>query len=231
VLNLIVGKREGAYNYETKKKDGAVAQQSVLCYGYRKLPQAPGQVEEWASEYSYVDEQGRNRKLTKDFQKAGVWEIDPRLTGGVDPAEFWVRWIPASQRAQQVALVGPMNRQPVLLDGFKQELQGVERGWQERLWQLYELQEELTAAGVENTWAHPDYQALLNALVPRSWACNRYSQRYGCQFKPVCFQHEGWDDLLGSGKYMLRRPHHSPEVEQAEARGIALPADEGEGED
>jgi hypothetical protein len=223
VLNLVVGKREGAYNYETKRKDGPPMQQSVCCYGYRKLPEAPGMVEEWAAEYDYIDEAGRSRRLGKGWQKTPVWEMDPRIVpAGLDPAEHWVRWIGAGVRSNLVNVIGPMNRQPVLLEGFKQELVGEERRWQSRLWELYD-------SGAE--WASPDYQALLNELVPRSWSCHRFGQRYSCQFIDLCFQKEGWQDPLGGGKYQLRRPHHTPEVGQAEARGIVLPADEGDSDD
>jgi hypothetical protein len=225
VLNLLVGKREGAYDYETKKKDGPVRQQSIYCYGYKKAPQAPGMVEEWAAEYSYQDEHGRNRKLTKDYQKAGVWTMDPRLTGGVDPAEYWVRWLPAGLRQQQFAILGPLNRQTKVLDGFKQELVSEERRWQTVVWAVYDLQQQGYG------WGTPEMAALLNELVPRSWACNRFGSRYGCQFKALCFEREGWTDPLGAGGYQLRRPHHEPEVEQAVARGVELPAEAGEGEE
>jgi hypothetical protein len=34
----------------------------------------------------------------------------------------------------------------------------------------------------------------------------------------------GWDDPLGSGQYQPRLPHHTPELQQAIARGL-LPAE------
>ena len=219
VLNLLVGKREGAYNYETKKKDGPPLQQSIFCYGYKKPAPAPGMVDEWAAQYDYQDDQGRNRKLTKDYRKAGVWEIDPKLTGGLDPAEFWVRWIGPEVRQQQVSVIGPLNRQAVLLEGFKEELLAVESDWQGKLWALYDVQTQ------GHEWGSGEFQSALNALVPRSWACNRFGQRYQCAFVPICFKHEGWDDPLGSGRYMLRAPHHQPEREQMLARGIEIPAE------
>jgi hypothetical protein len=228
VLNLIVGKREASYDYESRSKSGPPMQQSVCCYGYRKLPEAPGQVEEWAAEYNYIDEAGRSRRLGKGWQKTPVWEMDKRVVpAGVDPAEYWIRWVGAGVRNPLVNVIGPLNRQPVLLEGFKQELVGEERRWQSRLWELYDL----TSVGGVSGWASPDYQALLNELVPRAWSCRRFGQRYECQFTDLCFLREGWQDPLNSGKYQLRRPHHTPETLQAVARGIELPEDEGESDD
>ena len=221
VLNLLTGKREHSYNYETKQKDGELRQQSVLCYGYRKAAPAPGMTEEWAAEYDYIDDAGRNRRLGKDYKRAGVWEMDPRLTGGVDPAEYWVRWIGAELRQKQLAILGPLNRQQVLLAGFGETLAAEEQRWQATLWHLYDLQTQ------GHGWASAEFQSALNQLVPQSWQCNKYGQRYGCQFKKLCFRHEGWEEPEANG-YQVRRPHHTPEVEQAEARGIQLPAEEGE---
>jgi hypothetical protein len=49
--------------------------------------------------------------------------------------------------------------------------------------------------------------------------------------KPVCFVDAGGDDPLSTGLFKLRRPHHSPELEQMAARGAELPDEDIEEEE
>ena len=70
-----------------------------------------------------------------------------------------------------------------------------------------------------------EYQALLNALMPRSYNCRRFGKRHACQFEMLCFYREGWANPLGGGHYLPRRPHHQPELDQAIGRGLMLPED------
>lgn len=227
VIGMFTGRREGTWNPETKKKDGARVQQSPFCYGYRKAAAAPGMQDEWAASWEWVDEQGRNRKLGPTYKKAPVWELPPALTGGVDPAEFWARWIPSEVRGKQFQLIGPLARQSAVLQGFQRQVAAHERDWQQRVWTLYEAAHDLAFEG-QVTFSHPEYQEALDATVPCSWACRRYGKAHECSFADLCLRREGWDRPLETGKYMLRRPHHTPEILQAEARGIELPRDEGE---
>ena len=46
------------------------------------------------------------------------------------------------------------------------------------------------------------------------------------QFHRQCFEEAGWEDPLGSGYYILRRPRHASELQQAVGRGL-LPPEEG----
>lgn len=227
VVALIVGRRAASWDSESGSTSGPRIQQSVFCYGYKRSAPAPGMVEEWAPSWKYVDEQGRNRTLGKAFSKAPVWEMDSRLTGGVDPAEYWVRWLDSRVRGQQIQIIGPLSRQVAVLNGFKAQVVSHEREWQGKVWTLYETALNLAHEG-RVTFSHPEYQAALDENVPCSWQCRRYGLTHECSFADLCHKREGWEDPLGSGKYQLRRPHHTPEVQQAIDRGIELPADEGE---
>lgn len=218
VIGLIKGRREGEYDWQTKTKSGPLVQQSPLCYGWRRPPNPPLEPADWAVTYDYVDDSGQNRRLGKNYKKAGIWTIGedlPDVLGsGVSVPEFWAKWMPQETLAKQLALVGPLQINDLLCEAALEEMVAHERHWQEIIWELYGI---LKAAGFD--WTHPTYQAALRRLIPRSWACRRFGKRYQCQFVGICFQHEGWEDPLQHG-YVPRRPHHLPELEQVRARGL-----------
>ena len=117
----------------------------------------------------------------------------------------------------------------VLVEAIQDHVAGEEARWQRVCWELYEKATEIG----EGYWSDPVWMRLLNRLVPRSFECSRYGSKYPCAMTTICFQEEGWEDPLGSAKYVVRRPHHAPELEQAVARGVLVPeagAAVGEGE-
>lgn len=239
IHGLIKGKREGDYNYESGKKDGQIRQRSIFCYGYRKPAVPPMESEEWAAQYDYVGEDGKNHRLGKAWRSAGVWELpDALIPEGMSKGEFWAKWIPAEARRKNLVLIGPLSRQTLMVDHFLLEAQGEETRWQQGLWELYDLGQTILAESgtapehqSEATWwlaVWPDarFQCALDRLFPRSYECRRYGMRHSCQFEGPCLFHEGWADPMGGGQFIERRPHHKDELEQAIARGLLLP-DEG----
>jgi hypothetical protein len=246
IHGLIKGKREGEYNFESGKKDGAIRQSSIFCYGYKKPAVPPMENEEWAAQYDYVGEDGKNHRLGKAWRKAGVWELPEALIPeGMSKGEFWAKWIPAEARKKNLVLIGPLSRQTLMVDHFLEEARGEEQRWQAGLWELYDLgQTILEEHAADQTadvdawwdvvWPDPRFQFAMDRLFPRSYECRRYGMRHQCQFEDPCLFREGWADPVGSGRYIERRPHHKDELEQAIARGLLLPdegaADEAESE-
>jgi len=205
------GKREGRdYDAATKRSAGPIIQKTPLCYGYRRPAQPPVVTEDWQAEYAYVDSQGKNRKLTRDYQRAGIWELrDQAGQDDLSPVEYWVRSLGLPILAKSLQLVGPLNRQREQLADLEAEIVHHEIGWQETLWRIHDAAPE--------TLADPIYR-----IIPRSWDCRQFGARHRCQFEPICFKHEGWEDPVGSGLYLARRPHHQPELDQAIARGLLV---------
>ncbi len=242
VHGLIKGKREGDYNPETGKRDGAYRQSSVYCYGYRKPAVPPAEREEWAATYEYYDSyEQKTKKLPRAYKKAGVWELpDDLIPEGMSKAEFWVKWIPSEARRKTLVLLGPFSRQALMVPHFLQETLGEEHRWQQGLWDLYDLGLQILQetypeqvppnAWWETVWPDDRFQARLDQLFPRSYECRRFGMRNRCQFEALCFYREGWADPLGTGLYVERRPHHQDELEQAIGRGLMLP-EEGLAED
>lgn len=244
VHGLVKGKREGEYNPDTGKRDGAYRQNSPFCYGYRKPANPPMEAEQWTAQYEYFDEyEQKTKRLGKAWRKTGVWEMDAALVpAGVSRGEFWAKWMPSEARRKQLVVLGPFSRQTQMVEHFVEECKGEEARWREGLWELYGCAEQLLRDAIEQgdrpdavgywstVWPNPEYQALLDRTFPRSYECRRYGGRNRCQFEDPCLKREGWADPVGSGRYIERRPHHKDELEQAIARGLLL-AEEGLAED
>lgn len=217
VVGLIKGRREGdTYNPETRKREGALRQQSSLCYWYRRPGNPPLEPEDWQVSWNYVGDDGRNHTLGKTYTKAPIWEMPgiAQLQEG-SGAEFAAKAMGHDLLAKNILLLGPLNIQAVLVHELVEELVAEENRWKAIVWELADVLESC-----EYEWSRPEFQAALRRLVPRSWACRRYGKRHECQFVDHCFEHEGWQDPLMDGKFVPRRPHHDPELRQVEARGL-----------
>lgn len=190
-----------------------------------------------------------------------TWQAYAGQDPGLTSEEFWVRMLPASVLDKICFVLGPMNRQDHQIASMRIALEADETRWQAVLWELYQLQvgghtldcdctggeqgEGLVSIPHEAScasnrvapaygWATPEFQARLDALVPKSWNCRPFGKDHQCQFFGICHKEEGWQDPIGSGKYQPRLPHHAAELEQAIARGLltaeAAEFEEGEQE-
>lgn len=222
VVELIKGRREGSeYDPATKSRSGPLIQNSSLCYWYRREGNPPMDQPDWQEAYEWQDETGKNRRLGPAYKKAGLWTIVqdmPEIAqAGISIAEFAAKFIPRERLGRHVQVIGPLQVHPVIFAEIDQEILAEERRWQAICWELYDT---LTGeAGGD--WTHPSYQAKLQELVPRNFSgCRRYGKRYECDKADLCHYREGWMDPIGSGNYVLRVPHHEPELTQMKARGL-----------
>ena len=236
IHGLIKGKRQGEYNPETKRYDGAPVQQSLFCYGYRKPGNPPMEVEDWQAQYEYLDPvDGKVRRLPRVYRKTGVWELpEEMLPAGMDRSEYWLKVNPPEVRRKALVILGPFTRQTQMVEHFLEEMVAEEGRWRSGLWELYDLGVEILADHGDPqadlwwsvVWPNSRFQSLLNELFPRSYECRRYGARMACQFEGPCLGHEGADNPMATGLYIDRRPHHEAELVQAIERGLRLP-DEG----
>jgi len=238
VVGLNKGYRKGEYNPATKKYDGLEQQQSVACYGYRKLADPPlVPQEEWAPRFTYTDEWGVSRRLGKGWNKASTGDYP--AAPGETPAESWIKSLPSSTRGELVLPIGPLLPKPILLEKLALQIAQQEFQWRERLWALYQGAEGIEVAPQEDPslyweslWQTSEFQALLDELFPQSFDCRRFGEKYKCVFERVCHLEAEWDrPLTGSSAYTWRTPHHGLEQEQMRERGLelALGEDDGEG--
>lgn len=204
-----------------ENSEGVRQQSSVCCYGYKREAKPPLHEDGWEALW---EDKGRTpqRLDYRTWKKSPIWlqEFEP----GMDPVEYWLRWLTPQVRQQQLAIVGPFNRQEVLIEGFFRELVPAERKWQTGIWEVYQA---LSDAGFD--WTAPSVQQAMSEHFQRSWACRKFGAEHSCQFVPLCFAHEGHATPLEHG-YVLRRPHHTPELLRAVASGV-IPEEETEVED
>lgn len=220
----IIGLYKG---YREKQRDEldrivSVSQASPLCRAYCRPGNPPLATEDWKPSYRYLLPDGTRKQVTRDYQKRGVWHISEgnwpqweNNKGNVDqnPVELWVRQLPDDVLEKQLFLVGPMRVQETQLGMLLNQFPMEEERWRANLWALYETQQA-------HAWDTPAFQRDLDRLIPCSWNCRPFGASHECEFIPICFRQQGWEDPLSTGKFVPRVPHHTPELEQAVSRGL-----------
>jgi hypothetical protein len=220
----IVGLSKGSRKKDRYNPEDMKRQVSSLCYGYARPGNPPLAQEDWLPAYEWVDAEGQTKRASRAHKRRGIWHLEESdwptwrayKTSNPDMSatEFWVRMLPESVLDKTCFVLGPMNRQDAQLASLRRSMLGEENRWQDALWQLYEAQQKGFG------WASPAFQALLDTLVPCSWACRPFGREHQCEFVPICHRHSGWEDPIGGGQYQPRLPHHTPELQQAIARGL-----------
>lgn len=254
IHGLIKGRRDrdASTNYEGPKKQG-----TFLCYAYYEDPNPPMTAGDWQPLYKWRDPDGNNRTLGKRYKKQPIWEVgrrgefDARFPNKLQVGshevreddgalrydityqsnvEHWVKALPVEILQKCYQLVGPVPFDPDKTDMAFQAVVVEERLWQQRLTAVYQ---DAVAQGVG--WGSLEFEAILRRHIPRAFNCDPFGS-VPCDFVPLCYRHEGWQDPVGSGAYVYRRPHHEAELQQMIARGLEPPAEglaaeEDEGEE
>ena len=180
------------------------------------------------------DARGRDQRATRAHKRRGVWTLDeerladyqaharaePQHDGGrvLDSAGC-----PENMRDKICFILGPMNRQDQQLASLLRSMAGEESRWQAVLWIL----RAADAGGT--TGPAPSSRAMLDNRVLAAWACRLFGKEHQRESVPIR-HHVGRDDPLGSGQYQPRLPHHTPELQQAIARGL-LPGEAAEADE
>lgn len=216
IHGLSKGGRYKTKDPETGQKTGPKYQNSPFCYGWRRMGNPPLEPDDWKPTYKWIDDQGKERRCGKGYDRTPVWDFP--TPEGYDPVEYWVRMLPDFARREQLKLVGPLNRQRVMIESMGRQIVGEERRWQTVLFELYEA----SSAIGPGYWTDTSFRELLDKLIPQSWACRRFGKEHRCEFEWICFMEPGWEDPLAS-RMQLRRPHHDRELQQMRERGLQVP--------
>lgn len=233
IEGLIKAKRDREKD-ETGMYNGPKRQQSFLCYAYYKPANPPLSPDvDWQAKFRYVDGGGKNRTLQgKGYTKVPLWPQpadldadgnDLRFPGKpieMTSIEYWVKILPPECFEPVVRTVGPIPKQRAMVDAALRSYVAEETLWQDRLWRVYEW----ATANPDYGWETPEFQAMLETIIPRSWDCHPFAD-HPCGFIPICHKHEGWQDPVGSGRFVYRAPHHVPEAQQMRERGLEPPSE------
>ena len=176
LLGLQVGGRERfSRNGQTTPQE---RQYSHLCYARVHPPNPPFESETKLEFKGYW------------YDKQPLWEADfPDKPAGITKVEWVVKQMPKRILDEIFVYAGPYERQETLISNLKQEIQGNELSWINKLHDLYER---------GNT------EEALNQLFPRSYNC--FYGRHRCGFYGPCREGKGWED------FKVRIPHHDPEL-------------------
>ncbi|PYQ25656.1 MAG: hypothetical protein DMF56_27055 [Acidobacteria bacterium] len=235
IEGLVKGQWKRDYPYEEHQPK---TQQSPLCYAYHEPANPPLGFGDWLPAYEYVDREGIKHRVPKSrdsrYRKIGIWEADddgfPGKPAWMSRSEWIVRYWAENypyHLTKTMAQVGPIPKKRDQLDMALRSLICVEKLWQERLWAIYEWQVKNAGQG----WGDPAFHAFVETVVPRSFRCLPYDG-HPCPNIPICFQEaESWRDPVGSGAFLYRKPHHTAERVQAEARGWKPEVSQGVGEE
>ena len=176
LLGLQVGGRD---RFSRRGHDGTPQerQYSHLCYARVHPPNPP------MSTTTRLDFSGYW------YDKQPLWEQDfPEKPVEMSVGEWVVKKMPKKILDEVFVYAGPYERQDRMIEHLKQEIQGNEESWINKMHDLYE------AGGTEEA---------LNRLFPRSYNC--HYGRYVCGFYGPCRRNSGWED------FSPRVPHHDPE--------------------
>lgn len=211
-------KREKAPGDTGKTYTGIEFQDSRLVYAWHNPGNPPLLDPDWQADYEWVDEGGKTRRLGPSYRRKLVDDYP----GGI---EAYVKAMTIVQRAEHLCVVGPLMPRPGVVQGFIRGWVAAEQRTREALWDIYDL------LSWGRPWYDPEVLALLDTHFPQSWQCDRYGRNHRCEFAAICKQDAGWQDPLAFLGYVLRRPHHAPELQQMRDRGLAPPEDQGRDEE
>lgn len=227
VEGLVKGQRKREYGADESQPK---QQQTFLAYGYHRPGAPPLTVPEWEPSYEWYDSDGLPHKAARGkdgLKKVALWAVDesqfPDKPVEMSRSEWWVRlWAVHSPTTIAKCLhpIGPLPKRLDMIADCEQAFIGEERKWQAGLWELYDFTER-TGKG----WETPEFQKEVGRVFVRSYQCDPYGPDHSCPMLPICFRDEGWQDPVAGGQFVHRTPHHLPERQQAEARGLV--PDEG----
>ena len=206
------GKRLSDYDQITKTYSGPRKQNSALCYAYIRPGNPPMYGEDIRTSYWNVDELTGKRwgaTESKGYTKTPVWkmEFDDQPPGIPYYEHYVLNKLSDADLENHIKFIGPIDNPKFLVSALLRELEMEERRWAERIEYIqHVMKDNRIAIDHPNPMSFPVILEAMQDVIPRSWNCRLYYQ--DCEYKPICFQHPGWEDPLNTDKYIRRYPNH-----------------------
>lgn len=185
---------------KSRKVDGAWTkmkyQESPLCYAYVRSAAAPMIELDIKPYFNWIDEDGKSRKCGKLYHKTPAWEIE-----GVQSVTDYLHLLTPDIFARNVKIAGPYDTNRRMIKQLLDEVLHEEQDWTQKVAMIR------TAVDETGSESHDEVLGIMTEMIPRSWDCKSFYGR-DCEFKMMCFQHEGWQDPLQTTHFELREPNH-----------------------
>jgi hypothetical protein len=163
----------------------------------------PMQIEDFQFRYKYQDGSGRNRYLSKSYQRTPVWEC----TDG-DMGKWIFETVPLDVLRDSIVVLGPYGIDYQKVEKFFRALPRHELSWAHR---LERVEDRFFKPGDWVTeWPKREFQNYLDEHFTRTYNCFQFGGQT-CPYYNLCHEKPGWDNPLGNGEYEPRTPHHSTE--------------------
>jgi hypothetical protein len=166
------------------------------------------------SDFCYVEFHAANPPMVKHqkvtitgktpwYQRTPVWEINwDDKPAGVGQVEWLVEKLGGEITAANFALIGPYERPTRMALSYKKQVVQNEYRWADALYKIWE--------SVEGVEEGKESMLLEDALPPSSWNCNKFGRK--CGMYEVCHGEIPVAQIMESGKFVFRQPHHEPEA-------------------
>jgi hypothetical protein len=195
-------------------------QWSFFLYVYHRAANPPMVEEDWKLRWEWIGEDGKSHRLGKGYERTAIFTYPfPGKPEEMSSVEFWMRQLPVEEIMAQHEVLGPYDFPDHSTDSIVRGVAAEEEEWRERLFSLWQVGE---ACGWNE--ADPRFVDALDRFFPQSWNCHAYGK--DCQFLPICKREPLWAAPHEDDRFEIRRPHHSPELEQMKARGIEVPLED-----
>ena len=161
------------------------------------------------SDFCYVTFRASNPPVIKHesvttegkwYQKQAVWKIEfEEKPEGISNVEWVVEQLPLEELSANYFRIGPYERQTFMIKShLTQVLHETVRNNQ-RLHSIY-----------EKVQAGKPLREALDEEVPCSWNCRKWG--YDCTYLPICDGSIQVENVMASGEYQARVPHHLYEL-------------------
>jgi len=190
---------------------GTKRSQSPLIMPWYQAANPPFQIEDFATRFKYVGNDGKNHYLPKSYTRTNIWDH-------MEISKWVGELCPLDTLKESIIVIGPYGVHQPKINKFLRGLERNEQRWSARMDHL----QDTWSGGVGSTssdlaaewthWAEPAFQSDLDHMFPRTYNCHQYGS--ACEFYSLCHEKPGWEHPIENKAFTYRIPHHPTEVKK-----------------